>query len=205
MDPAFATTSATTTTTLPGPNLLPVFNILSPERGISVLRDIVAPFFERILHGVAPFSLFFSLLLLVGIVYCTLRINRIRAEERAFYKGAVEKAKAAAVGSVGHNPKWERAVAHLESENPSDWRLAILEADIMLDEMVAGMALLGDNLGERLRNVERSDFLTIDRAWEAHKVRNQIAHEGADFLLSEREAKRVLALYRDVFNEFHYI
>lgn len=76
----------------------------------------------------------------------------------------------------------------------------------MLEEMVVSMPNVhGENLGERLRSVEASDFTTIDKAWEAHKVRNQIAHEGADFLLSEREARRVLALYRDVFNEFHYI
>ena len=98
------------------------------------------------------------------------------------------------------------AMAHLESTNPSDWRLAILEADIMLEEMVSAMPNLhGENLGERLRAVEASDFTTIDKAWEAHKVRNQIAHQGADFLLSEREARRVLMLYRDVFNEFRFI
>jgi hypothetical protein len=46
---------------------------------------------------------------------------------------------------------------------------------------------------------------TLNQAWEAHKIRNAIAHQGADFLLSEREAKRVVSLYREVFQEFDYI
>ena len=203
MDPSVASTSVPA---VPGPNLLPLLDILSGGGIAAGLQGSIASFFYRILHSFAPFSLFFSLLFLTGIIYCTLRINRIRAEERAFYKAAIDKAKAVPESGLGHNPKWERAMAHLESPNPSDWRLAILEADIMLDEMIAGMPNLhGENLGEKLRAVERSDFTTIDKAWEAHKVRNQIAHQGADFLLSEREARRVLALYRDVFNEFRFI
>src|SRR3990167_5557173 len=84
-------------------------------------------------------------------------------------------------------------------------RLAVLEADVLLDEMVTHMGYHGDSLGERLRSVEKSDFVTLDKAWEAHAVRNKIAHEGSAFPLANREAKRVIGLYEEVFREFHYI
>ena len=98
-----------------------------------------------------------------------------------------------------------RVQKHLHSENESDWRLAVLEADVLLDEMVTGMGYHGDSLGEKLKGIEKSDFLTLDEAWEAHTVRNKIAHEGASFVLTEREAKRIGKLYENVFKEFHYI
>jgi hypothetical protein len=103
------------------------------------------------------------------------------------------------------NENWERIQSHINSPNPSDWRLAILEADIALDEILNKIGVPGDTIGDKLKNVERSDFTTIDSAWEAHRIRNRIAHEGADFDLNEREARRVIALYEQVFREFHYI
>jgi hypothetical protein len=53
--------------------------------------------------------------------------------------------------------------------------------------------------------VAKGDFKTLDAAWEAHKIRNAIAHEGSDFVLSQRESKRVIGLYEMVFNEFNYV
>ena len=83
---------------------------------------------------------------------------------------------------------------HLDSANPAEWRLAILEADNMLDEMIRRIGYKGENLGERLKAVEPSDFESINSAWEAHKVRNKIAHEGSEFFLSHREARRIVGL-----------
>lgn len=100
--------------------------------------------------------------------------------------------------------RWDKVFAYLESDNQSDWKQAIIEADNLLDEMVKSMHYPGENLGERLKNIEPSDFVTLQDAWEAHKVRNQIAHE-SDFSLTRREARRVMGLYEKVFKEFNFI
>lgn len=107
-----------------------------------------------------------------------------------------------------HNPtkdKWQEIVKHAESENPANWRLAIIEADIILDDLLSMLKLPGETMGDKLKAIEPSDFLTLDQAWEAHKARNQIAHQGSDFLLSQREARRIVSLYEAVFKEFKII
>ncbi len=104
-----------------------------------------------------------------------------------------------------HLGKWQKIVKLSESENTSDWRLAIIEADIMLDELLEKLKLPGDTMGEKLKVVEKSDFTTIESAWEAHKARNMIAHEGSDFLISQREVRRIISLYEAVFKEFRLI
>ena len=63
----------------------------------------------------------------------------------------------------------------------------------------------GDSIGEKLKKVEKADFKTLDEAWEAHKFRNQIAHEGSTMSVNQYEAKRVVNLYKKVFEEFYYI
>ena len=101
--------------------------------------------------------------------------------------------------------RWEKIIKLSESENSSDWRLAIIEADIILDDLLEKLQLPGETMGEKLKAVEKSDFVTIELAWEAHKARNAIAHEGSNFLLNQRETRRVISLYESVFKEFRLI
>ncbi len=103
------------------------------------------------------------------------------------------------------NPRWKIVIDHINALEAEKWKMAILEADIILDDLLDRLHLPGDNIGEKLKAVEPSDFATIEEAWEAHKIRNAIAHEGSDFLINQREAKRVVGLYEKVFNEFEII
>ena len=139
----------------------------------------------------------------VGIQHSYKKLKKIVLEEKALYSPKVSVKEE--IVSTPLNPKWERVVTHSDSINPSDWKLAIIEADTMLDDLLKASGFHGDSLGERLKAVDKSDFLTIDFAWEAHKIRNQIAHQGGDFELNHRETKRVIALYESVFREFKII
>lgn len=101
--------------------------------------------------------------------------------------------------------KWEKIENLMKSHNTSDWNQAIIEADIILDDMLTNMGYAGNGIGEKLKNVEKADFVTLDDAWEAHKVRNRVAHQGSDFRMTKQEVERVLGLYKKVFEEFYYI
>lgn len=101
--------------------------------------------------------------------------------------------------------KWQKIVAKSESQNEAEWKMAIIEADVMLDDLLNQLQLPGDTMADKLKAVEKSDFLTIEYAWEAHKARNMIAHDGGNFILSQREARRIISLYEAVFKEFKMI
>jgi len=116
-----------------------------------------------------------------------------------------EKAKASDGSGNFRNERWEHVLEYLSSSNPSDWKLAVLEADTMLEDLTDQMELSGENLGERLKVADREKFKTLDDAWEAHIIRNKIAHEGSQFDLSQHEANRVITLYENVFREFGHI
>lgn len=103
------------------------------------------------------------------------------------------------------NERWVHIRALLGSAATSDWRQAIIEADIMLEEMLRAIGYDGVTIGDMLKNVDPADFLTLEKAWEAHKVRNQIAHRGMDFRVDRNDAERVIKMYEDVFREFNYL
>jgi hypothetical protein len=107
--------------------------------------------------------------------------------------------------AAGPNKRWGHIESLIGSKEPSDWRQAIIEADIVLDEMLARQGYTGDGVAEKLKQVEPSDFDTLQDAWEAHKIRNQIAHAGSTFDLSDTLARRTIARYETVFREFGFI
>lgn len=155
---------------------------------------------------IKPIAIVLSLVLFAVIAYSHIKLYQMEKDEESKFHG---KRLKDAMAEPHHDPvlnkKWTEVQEHINSANPSDWRLAILEADIMLGDILEKMGYQGDSIGDKLKGIEKSDFVTLDLAWEAHRTRNQVAHEGSDFLLNEREAKRIMDLYKRVFEEFYYI
>ena len=139
-----------------------------------------------------------AVLALIVIIYAMVRLFELRQREEEYYGTLILAPEEAG----GVNPRWLHIEELAGSTNPSDWRSAIIEADIMLDDMLTRQGYDGESIGEKLKAVEPSDFNTLDDAWEAHKVRNQIAHEGSAFDPSEMPARRTIARYESVFREF---
>ncbi|PIR46616.1 MAG: hypothetical protein COV07_03305 [Candidatus Vogelbacteria bacterium CG10_big_fil_rev_8_21_14_0_10_45_14] len=99
------------------------------------------------------------------------------------------------------NRDFDRLLNMVDSDNPAEWKIAILEADKMLEALVYQLGFEGDSLGERLRNADTSRMTTLESAWEAHKIRNRVAHEPRH-VLTKREARRALTQYEAVLHEF---
>ena len=141
-----------------------------------------------------------SLIFIAGIIYLYRKISELYSIERKLLYPEVPVESGSET-----NLSWQRVEALRDSLNENDWRLSIIEADIILDGLLDKLSLPGETMGDKLKAVEKSDFLNIDNAWEAHKTRNQIAHDGPAFLLNQHETKRVIGLYQSVFEEFKII
>lgn len=154
-----------------------------------------------------PFAILVSIACIAGIVYSNMRIGQIEEARKLSTQEAAQIFGADTSDSerVDENARWRHVESLIASMNETDWRAAVMEADIMLDELVTKMGYQGESLGEKMKGIERSDFTSINAAWEAHKVRNRLAHEGSTFILAHREAQRVVDLYRQVFEEFEVI
>ena len=160
---------------------------------------ILINFFARFII----FSFFFSVGMIVLVIIYASKENEVR--RKIMDKIKIESGKKNTKDVIFENPKWKLVEEHINSDDQNKWKLAILEADIMLAEMLDKLSLPGESIGEKLKAVDTNDFATIEQAWEAHKIRNAIAHQGSDFLINQREAKRVIELYAIVFREFKVI
>jgi len=176
----------------------------SGSGGTSASSSSSISFFQFLLYVLSVFFIFM-------ICYCFIRLLEIRKKEKKHLQYEIEeyahhhKEKASDESGFIKNERWEHVLEYLSSPNQSDWKLAVMEADSILEDLTDTMELEGINLGERLKSSNKDKFKTLDDAWEAHLVRNKIAHDGSQFELSQHEANRIITLYENVFREFGHI
>jgi hypothetical protein len=156
---------------------------------------------------------FIALFFLTIISYCIVRIFEIRQKEHrhlqheiaeyAHHKAEREKKKQET--GVSKNERWVQTLDYLFSQHASDWKLAVIEADSMLETLMDQLGFKGENLGDKLKSATQETFRDLSLAWEVHTIRNKIAHEGTAFEFSQHEAKRVIAIYEQIFRNFGFI
>ena len=153
---------------------------------------------------VATVGMVTAVVFLVMLVYVRIRI--IQVEHHGFLvMEERERAKHQQEQQAAKNPRWEMVSGLASSASESDWRRAILEADIMLAALLTERGYPGDTLGEQLKQANPLQFTTLDLAWEAHRMRNAIAHLGDAFPLTQRDVTTTINQFQRVFEEFDYI
>jgi hypothetical protein len=96
--------------------------------------------------------------------------------------------------------RWEKILARLEQDNPSQYKVALLEADALADEILSGIGFKGTTMAEKLENIKGGQLETKEGLIEAHAIRNRVVHE-TDFVLSREEAEKCLDTYKRFFDE----
>lgn len=132
------------------------------------------------------------------LIYSTIRMHQVEDEDA--YKYETVRDVAHAVEETEHH-RWSHVRELIESASANDWRQAIIEADIILDDMLNRLGYIGATIGEKLKAANPAHFRTLQDAWEAHKVRNEIAHQGSSYPLTDHLAYRTILQYENVFKE----
>lgn len=100
--------------------------------------------------------------------------------------------------------RWGLIREKMESANPVDYKIAIIEADDFIDEIVKALKYKGENFGERLENIPEEHIVNVSGMAQAHQVRNKIIHDD-NFVLSQSDALGVLSQYEEFLRSFQII
>ena len=97
--------------------------------------------------------------------------------------------------------KWEKIKKRLETGSEEEYKLAIIEADALLNKCLINLKIGLETLEESLRKRIGQDTISnIEEVKEAHRIRNQIVRE-PDFKLSLEKARELLAIYEKALQE----
>lgn len=97
--------------------------------------------------------------------------------------------------------EWEGIKKFASSQNASEWNMAVLQADALLDDVLQHMGHEGNTVKERLDLVDPTQLPSYDRVLSAHRLRNMIAHDPM-VQHTKETISHALASYELAFREF---
>lgn len=140
------------------------------------------------------------------LIYAVVRLVELSNEEFSHLEHAIHDAMAHQYEEVaGKPPRWVHVETLMAKDDENSWRLAIIEADSMLEDALDMRGIVGNGIGEKLKNSTPGDLPSLQAAWDAHLVRNKIAHEGTEYQLTSREAHRTIQLFEMVLKDLGYM
>lgn len=124
-----------------------------------------------------------TVILIIKTGWLSLRVNRVR--------DVILKTD---MPQKGAQAAWAMSQKHFFAGDANDLKMAVVEADNILNDALRYAGIRGINLGDRLKNVKRGQMPNLEDVWAAHKLRNEIAH-GMNLILKRDTAERALEAY----------
>ena len=144
----------------------------------------------------SPFFLTLKLILAIYVtvifadIIMLLSIRGFGADIKTSFRGT----NIPLMSAKGTRRKWKKIEARLETDDYSQYKVAIIEADKMVDGIFKSMRLKGNDMIERLKTLNPEQLEAEEDLEKAHKIRNQIINDPS-FNIEKKEAKEALDIY----------
>lgn len=184
------------------------------------MESIIAFVYSPVMLGVQAFSVVVSLGLLFFLwrmIHDTGAYFRWRDEKNASLDEGVEddarrerekQMQAQSVADSGgdemFHSRWNNVVARMGTPDESQWKLALIEADALLDYVLQQRGTPGATMGERMQNLSADTFPLLESAWRVHRIRNYLVHN-VEYELNIAVASRAFELYRRIFIQMGFV
>jgi len=99
---------------------------------------------------------------------------------------------------------WEKINDRIEKGDEASLKLAIIEADNMLEDVLKRMGLEGKDMGERLGQLNTEQFKSYNDVLEAHRLRNLIVHQ-KDIIITKEQAEKAVKAYEEGLRELEVL
>jgi len=116
--------------------------------------------------------------------------ERVRAAEFAYGKAASQQ--------------WEEIKERLKKGDEANLKLAIIEADSLMDDILKRMGLPGATFEERLKQIEVQEIKSVENIWATHQIRDKII-QTPDFHITQEEAEAAVGNIEEVLKELEYL
>lgn len=169
--------------------------------GDKIIQFLLEPEFIGWLAILRVSFIVFSLILLTFIVYFLLKTKWLR---RLYIWDLQEFFRQRPVGVHRLEKAWLKLKKRLGTGLESEYKLAIMEADAMLDEALKRMGLFGETLGEKLDKVTPVVLPNLAEIRQTHNLRNNIVHD-PNYRLNLDAASKTINIYEKALSDLQVI
>jgi hypothetical protein len=100
--------------------------------------------------------------------------------------------------------RWRAILKKASAASPDSLRMAVIEADSLVNDVLAQLGFEGKHMADRLVNLNPDEYKTLNALWRAHRVRNDLVHTPGFFLAPE-DAHKLLNDYEAFLREVEAI
>ncbi|MDN5275701.1 MAG: hypothetical protein JWN33_350 [Candidatus Saccharibacteria bacterium] len=93
-----------------------------------------------------------------------------------------------------YRSSWMTIERQLKKDDVASLHVCVLSADKLLDQALRERGFKGDTMGERMK-AAKNIWTNANQVWNAHKLRNRIAHE-TDVVVKYDDVRRHLSAYK---------
>lgn len=141
-----------------------------------------------------------SWIMLVLIIYFAIKTDFWQKKIYNVFIGFRKLPDAGLDHSLKVTQEWGNILKRLEANDEANHKLAVIEADKLLDTVLKKLTIPGSTMGERLKAIPVSQLPSIDNVWQVHKLRNHLVHT-TEFVLTDHKAKQAIEIYKQAFIE----
>ncbi len=95
---------------------------------------------------------------------------------------------------------WMKILQRLESELETEYKLSVIEADLLLNDVMKRLGYEGKNLSEKLERVKPEVFKELQLLKEADQIYQNLVYD-TSYHLTQSDAKRIIAEFERALTE----
>lgn len=161
------------------------------------------PFFLTILFAWPPLKILRIIVIILDVLLFAVFLLALTKSWRfrpRFDMPKKSRRRSLTLRSAFFEERWRSILQKFALNSPDSMRLAIIEADSLVDEALKQLGLPGEHMADRLEKLTGDILASLDGLWNAHRLRNDLVHSPG-FEISAHEAQRALDKYHAFLKE----
>ncbi|MCK4520549.1 hypothetical protein KAT95_01640 [Candidatus Parcubacteria bacterium] len=144
-------------------------------------------------NGFFLFSFFFVIIIIILFL-------RTNWKKYAFLEDTVHFFTFRPYGAKKFTKSWQRISKKLKTREEPEYKLAIIEADTTLDDILEEVGYKGEKFEDKIDKVSPVVISNKEEILEAHKIRNSIVYN-PNYKVEFEEAERILEIYKKALSD----
>jgi hypothetical protein len=100
--------------------------------------------------------------------------------------------------------RWDNLLNLINTENPDNWKAAVLESSVMLNEVLEIIGYEGETLGKKLSNLIPEQLENLETIKQANEVKNEIV-KNSEYKITKEEAEKLVDTFGDALKFFEAV
>ena len=164
---------------------------------LDIISWIVSPPFTKTLFIIKTLFILISLYFFAGIIYF---LSKTHYLQWLYGESVTSLLTQKPYGIKKINKRWKQIVERLKSGSEEEYKLSIIEADALLDEILKKIGYKGKTIEERFDKMTTEVLSNLEELKKAHQIESDIVRD-PNYMLGREEAKKILLIYKKAFEE----